>query len=132
MKLPTIAVMLASLWSAQVLACRCVEPGPRSAYTRADAVAMVHVKEVAELPGDVVRVEGEVTQSWKSQLPNALKVFTGEDCKYSLAKGGSYLLYLKRGVDGEFGTYMCRGNLPEAEAKNRLRWLDRHGKAAVK
>jgi hypothetical protein len=122
-----LVVALSCLWSVQAMACRCVEPGPRDAYARADMIVLATITELAEMAGDVARAKSEVHQSWKSESPKELSILTGEDCRYPFAKGETYLLYVKRGDNGEFGTYICRGNLPEAKAKSRLRWLDRHG-----
>ncbi len=124
-----IAALLAVLvWPALAIACRCNEPTMSQAYARADAVAMVSIEAISQLPGDITCAKGVVTQSWKSTLPESLTIFTGEDCSYRLNKGGTYLLYLKRNKDGEFGTYRCRGNKSEAESAAPVRWLNRHGK----
>lgn len=48
---------------------------------------------------------------------------------YPLAKGSTYLLYLRRNAAGEYGTYRCRGNLSHSESADRMLWLNQHGKA---
>lgn len=123
-------ILLVALWPAQVFACRCVEPDPRAAYSNTDTVAIVEIYDVAVLPDDIKRAEGKVLKAWKANLPDSLSIFTGENCRYDFRKGTTYLLYLKRSPQGEYGTYRCRGNLPYVEAATRLKWLEQHGKPA--
>lgn len=123
-----VFLLFAVLWPVQASACRCKEPSLRVAYANADAVAMVRIKSVAVLPGEITRADTTVIQSWKIALPQVSSVFTGEDCAYPLEKGSTYLLYLKQGKDGSFGTYLCRGNRVDGEAARNIRWLNRYGK----
>jgi hypothetical protein len=120
-------LLFTAFWPWQVFACRCEEPGPRTAYARADSVVMFKVTTVATLPGDVTRADGEVLQAWKSSVPRALSIYSGEDCLYPMTRGATYLLYLKRSKEGEYGTYRCRGNRDQAKAADRIHWLDSHG-----
>ena len=124
-------LLLATLWPVRVSACRCQEPSPQSAYAHADAVAMVRVEEVSNLPDEVSLAGVDVLQAWKSELPKALSIFTGEDCAYPLKKGRTYLLYLRRSKEGEFGTYRCRGNRSQAASVDRVRWLNRFGRVST-
>ena len=128
MKPIIVFLLMAAIWPMQASACRCKEPSLRGAYANADAVAIVRIKSVTVLPGEITRADAVVIQSWKISLPQEFNVFTGEDCAYPLGKGSSYLLYLKRGKDGEFGTYSCRGNRVDVEAASRIKWLNRHAK----
>jgi len=112
----------------EVLACRCREPTLHAAYARADAVAVVQIKEIAALPDGAAHVTGEVLQSWKADVPRSLNVFTGDNCIYTMEGKEIYLLYLTNGKGGDFGTYRCHGNRRKEEAADSLRWLMRHGK----
>lgn len=112
------------------LACRCTEPGPAAAYRRADAVALVRVEEVAAPDAEgTVRATATVRQAWKASLAASVRLVTGESCAFLLAAGQEYLLYLAAG-QGEYGTYICRGNLGASGAGGRLGWLRRHGRRA--
>ena len=130
MRTTILLLLLTSLWSLQAVACRCKDPDPHSAYANADAVAVIRINDVTVLQGEITRADGEVLQAWKSALPSSLNIFTGEDCMYPLTKGITYLLYLRRSAEGEYGTYRCRGNLSQTESADRMRWLDQHGKPA--
>jgi hypothetical protein len=115
------------LWQAQdANACRCKEPSLRQAYDNADVVAVVHLEEVT--PGEVTRARAKVERAWKSSLPESVEIVTGEDCRYPLAKGETYLLYLKRGDGDELGTYQCRGNKSSSKSAPSVRWLNKHDK----
>jgi hypothetical protein len=127
----TLAAAAASTWPMTASACRCVEPRAPAAYAHAEAVATVRVSRVVALPDGVVEADADVLKSWKAGLPRSIHLVTG-DCAYPMSAGETHLLYLSRGrTDGEWATYRCRGNLPEPNAAERLRWLGRHGTPAA-
>jgi hypothetical protein len=131
MKLTGMLMLVTLIVPFEAWACRCKEPTLYTAYARANAVAMVQVKEVITLTDGVVRVTGETLQSWKSDVPQSFHVFTGDDCMYALERNSIYLLYLTRGKGDDFGTYRCRGNRHESEAADSLLWLTRYGKRSA-
>jgi hypothetical protein len=129
-------LLLSLLASSQAMACRCTDPGPKNAYARADAVALVKIGAVEQFREDVTRMEVEVLQSWKLKAvegSNTLPVFSMTSvCPYIGQEGEAHLLYLKK-LDGPpegFWTDRCMGNSPElhARAAKHIRWLNRHGR----
>lgn len=114
--------------SGPALACRCTEPGPATAYDRADAVALVKIVNVETASADgVVRATGSIQQAWKATVPTTVHIVTGEDCAFPLTSDRIYVLYFAAG-ENEFGTYRCRGNREAEIARPILRWLEAHGR----
>jgi hypothetical protein len=146
-------LLLSLLASSQVMACRCVNPEPKAAYTSADAVVLVKISAVARVQEDVVRMKTEVLQSWKLKVTgntSILPVFSiTVACSYIGQEGETHLLYLKRSSsfpkdfwtgnsegfwtgnpEGFWVTANCMGNWSESspQAAKHIRWLDRHGR----
>ncbi|MDR2155978.1 MAG: hypothetical protein LBE78_13315 [Burkholderiaceae bacterium] len=96
MKIIKLILLATTFVPLEVWACRCKEPALQDAYMRADAITMVQIKEISALADGVVRVYGEALQSWKSDLPHSLNIFTGDNCIYEMKKDAIYLLYLTR------------------------------------
>ncbi len=109
--------------------CRCVEPKLKTAYARADAIALVRITRVSQSSEDgTISANADVLDSWKAKLPPHVVVVSGEDCAYPFADQETYLLYLSRGTDS-WGTFKCRGNRLRKDAEPALQWLRRHASA---
>jgi hypothetical protein len=129
MKPTTLLVLATALSPLQAWACRCVEPTVDRAYARADAVARVQVNQIVTLADGSTRIEAQALESWKSDVPRALRIATGPDnCAYTPTAGETHLLFLQRGEQGELTTARCDGNQTQAEAADSLRWLTSKGK----
>lgn len=140
-------------------ACRCpAEPGPATAYARADAVLLAEVLRVEPSvePGvEPVRgpvsgpVSGpaatgstrpdpgeqrawvRVSQAWKHAAGSELWVYTRTTCAYPWVPGQTVLLHtFEDRQRGQVHTRQCMGNQPLDQARARLNWLQRHGRAA--
>ncbi|MCL2589991.1 MAG: hypothetical protein FWD67_03695 [Betaproteobacteria bacterium] len=103
---------------------------------RADAIVLAKIGAVAQAQEDVMQMEMEVLQSWKSKAAgdmNMLTVFSiTVECPYVGQEGEEHLLYLKR-ADGPpegFWTDSCMGNSlgSHPQAAKHIRWLNRHGR----
>ncbi|MCL1824838.1 MAG: hypothetical protein FWG26_02675 [Betaproteobacteria bacterium] len=135
-------LLMLLLASSQAMACRCQNPEPESAYTRADAVVLVKIREVTQVQENVERMETEVLQSWKLKVTedsDTLVVFSrANECPYVGQKGETHLLYLylekfsdlPEGFPEGFWTGNCVGNWPESypQAIRHIQWLNRYGK----
>lgn len=123
--------------SSQVMA-RCQNPEPGKAYPRADAVVLVRIISVENLPENVASMNVEVLQSWKSKVTDntkTLSIFSGTmDCSYVGKEGETHLLYLnkRKGPPEGFWTGNCMGNWPESypQAAKHIKWLNRYGRKA--
>src|SRR5215472_10544775 len=105
-----LVLLFAISFRGMALACRCVDPSLKAAYTKADAVVQVRIDEVSDpLQDGTVTAQAEVLSSWKTKVPHKIQLWTGEDCAYPLRKQETYILYLSRAAD-RWGTYKCRGN----------------------
>lgn len=141
-------------------ACRCpAEPGPATAYARADAVLLAEVLRVEPSvePG-VEPVRGpatgpvtgpaatgstrpdpgeqrawvRVSQAWKHPAGTELWVYTRTTCAYPWVPGQTVLLHtFEDRQRGQVHTRQCMGNQPLDQARARLNWLQRHGRAAT-
>ena len=129
-KFALLAIMAFAVAPTSAQACRCTEPSASLAYSRADAVARVIIRNVSPPSADgTFRADAEVSNSWKRRLPSSVQIITGEDCAYPLAFGGQYILYLF-GKNPPYGTYRCRGNREFPQAADVQRWLERHAREA--
>jgi len=118
---------------------RCVSPEPKSAYARADAVALVKLKAV-KIEGGVARMETEVQKAWKAKVTdetNILIVFStleGHPNPYPFINrvGETHLLYLTQSSGPPEGLWTgnCVGSWVQshAQATRHIQWLRRHGR----
>lgn len=126
-------VALAVLAPGVAHACRCGEYTPQGAYRRADAIV---VADVIAVEGDFKAKGGGVailraSKAWKAGVPESISVESRTTCAVDFKKGGSYLVYLKRGSDrADFSTNRCAGSRALDKAGNAIAWLRGHGAGA--
>lgn len=136
-----LGLLLACAWGHPLAqACRCPgQPGPATAYARAEGVLLGEVLRVEPSPDPAAASQpdpGEqrawlrVTQAWKQAYSTELWVYTRTTCAYTFVPGQQVLLHTF--VDrqrGQLHTRQCMGNQPADQAQARLNWLQRHGRA---
>jgi hypothetical protein len=121
--------LAAALWlPAPAAACRCKEPAQISGpYSRALAVVRAKVSMVTPNPKiDGFTVILQVSEVWKTSLPQMITVETGTDCRYPFEEGKEYLVVVLK-VPSGYTTGRCLGNRPAAEAKRAIEWLNAKG-----
>jgi hypothetical protein len=129
------ACLLLLLWLVPFYshACRCGSISPSTAYHQADVVLW---GKVLTVKGNINTEAGatariSVLKLWKRGVANAneVEVLTRTTCAYDFKIGEEYLLFLnKDSHTDQFTTGICNGNLPIANAKNALKWLNFHSK----
>jgi hypothetical protein len=112
--------------------CKCVKSTLKNNYKKADAVVVSKVLNIYEQAENVIQVELEIQNAWKSNLPRTLTIIIEKDsCEYQLKKGEKHLLYLELLGSGKFTTNNCRGNLSENKSARAKKWLRSYAKKSI-
>ncbi len=122
------AAIILLLAPSAAVACRCKEPTEiAGSYKRSVAVVRAKVSNVTPNPKiDGLTVILQVSDVWKTSLPQMITVQTGTDCRFPFEEGGEYLVVLLKMQDG-YTTGRCLGNRPIQEAKGAMEWLNSKG-----
>jgi len=91
-------------------------------------VVIAKVLSVATDNDQNVTANLEVSDSWKRNLDNNVKVITGSSCAYDLHVNERHLLYLLDAPSGNFSTMRCQGNLAWGKSQSARKWLNRYGR----
>ena len=105
-----LAVVAATSPMQAALACRCREPTAARAVQLADAVVLGRVTSVREVNALRTVFSVEVSRAWKRPLTGQVTIETGTTCALPAETGRTYLIYLRRGLNGEFYTRRCMGD----------------------
>ena len=115
---------------------RCAPPPLEKLYTRNGIKAIVI--------GKIVKVEQQkskngyikysvildVSQAWKSAVPNEITYQTGPVFAYAPPVGEEHLLLLSSTTSKTYVTDSCSGNKLLTSAKSDVEWLNKNGKAS--
>jgi hypothetical protein len=123
----SVALLLLSVESG--FACTCVEPSNIESFKLADAVFFGKAVNVGYFrSGTAFRVE----RAWKGVSISEVTVLTNPNvssCGFRFEEGKSYVVYARKGSDGEYHTGSCTGTANVSSDGEQLAYLQ--GKATL-